>query len=166
MPTRIEWCEEINHNLIQRFWSYVDKTNHCWKWNAGLFPNGYGQFRVGNNKVKAHRFSWIINGGFIPKGYCILHKCDNPKCVNPNHLFLGTHKDNSVDRERKKRGAYNLKPQFGEKNGSSKLKGKTVITIRYLHRYFGYSFSALSIRFEISKSQIANIIHRRSWRHI
>lgn len=165
--TKIEWCDDIDHNLIQRFWSYVDKTKDCWNWTSGLFRGGYGQFRVGKKKVKAHRFSWIINGGFIPRNYIILHKCDNPCCVKPTHLFLGTHKANAIDRGKKGRAALNnLQAKRGEENGSSKLDTATVKAVRHLREYYGYSFKLLSIAFSISQSQIANIIHRRSWRHI
>jgi len=167
MEAKIEWCEEINHELIQRFWSYVTKTRDCWNWNGGLFSNGYGQFRVGTKKVKAHRFSWIINGGFLPDKYILLHKCDNSRCVRPDHLFLGTHRDNSFDRDRKGRAARNnLKPQKGEKNGAAKIDEATVKSIRHIREVYGFSFRTLALAFSISQSQIANIIHRRVWRHI
>lgn len=164
--TKIEWGSTITEKLISRFLSYVRKTDKCWIWEGGLFTNGYGQFRVGRKKVKAHRFSWIISGGFIPDGYILLHKCDNPQCVRPDHLFLGTHKDNSLDRDRKNRGAKgpNLaKGSPGELNGSAKLTQTEVFEIRQLRDNEGFSYNELSSLFDISPSQIANIIKERSW---
>lgn len=161
-----DWTDKINKTLIHRFWSYVNKTKRCWNWNGGLFPNGYGQFRVGNNKVKTHRFSWIINGGFIPEGYCILHKCDNARCVNPSHLFLGTNKDNALDRDRKNRGASNnFHPLPGALNPSSKLKTNQVLTILNLAAC-GIATYQIAKAFKMSKSQIRSIRYRRSWQSL
>ena len=158
--TKIEWAEELT-----RFWLKVKvaDANECWEWQAGLFSNGYGQYRVGKKKVKAHRFSYRIFYGKIPDGLCVCHICDNPKCVNPVHLFLGTHKDNSNDRDRKKRGCYNnCQPQPGAKNGSSKLNPNQVISILNFCAS-GISLEKISQAFNISKSQVRNIKHRRSW---
>jgi hypothetical protein len=100
--------------LVERFWEQVDKRpteNGCWIWNGTLNPNGYGQIFVGplQGKAKtAHRVSWEIAHGPIPpgRGYhgtCVLHRCDNPACVNPDHLFLGSHFDNMADMKLKGR---------------------------------------------------------------
>lgn len=82
-----------------RFWEKVDKTENCWLWSASVNNQGYGEIHLGerNDHCYAHRFSWMINKGPIPKGLFVLHRCDNPRCVNPNHLFLGTQKDNLHD---------------------------------------------------------------------
>lgn len=87
-----------------RFWKYVDKKgeNECWEWNRSKYPNGYG--RIG--KHYAHRFSWILTNGEIPNGLHVCHSCDNPPCVNPKHLWLGTVADNMHDRDSKGRGRY------------------------------------------------------------
>lgn len=89
---------------LVRFWSKVDKTSTCWLWTG--MPNGwgYGTFKVsaGNDRF-AHRLSWEIHKGPIPKGLCVCHKCDRPICVNPDHLFLGSHRDNRDDAIRKGR---------------------------------------------------------------
>lgn len=89
----------------QRFWDSVIKTNKCWECN--LKGGGkYRQISVNGKNISVHRFSWELHNGVIPKGMLVCHKCDNPICVNPEHLFLGTHKDNTQDMIRKNRRKY------------------------------------------------------------
>ena len=90
-----------------RFWLKVEKTNECWKWHGAKHPFGYGMIQRGfkpHKKITAHRASWEIHFGVIPYGMNVLHKCDNPECTNPDHLFVGTFKDNSRDMYHKGRG--------------------------------------------------------------
>lgn len=99
-------------NKIQykdRFMSYVAKLDYCWEWQGGINSTGRGIFWLNNKTPKAHRISWIIHNGDIPENVCVLHKCDNGKCVNPKHLFLGSYKDNTQDMINKKRFVGNLK---------------------------------------------------------
>ena len=158
MPTKIE---------IKRFWDYVKIISifNCWEWQAGCFDSGYGQYRVGDKKIRAHRYAYELFYGSIPDDLCVCHHCDNVVCVNPLHLFLGTHKDNSQDRERKGRGARNLRPQPGELNGSAKLTWVEVEKIRELQGQ-GIGYQKLSHLFGICKSQIGNIIKGKSWQII
>jgi len=83
----------------ERFWGHVQKTETCWLWVAALNNKGYGKFLslAHGPGTYAHRFSWMLHYGPIPQGLCVLHKCDVPRCIRPDHLFLGTHKDNMRD---------------------------------------------------------------------
>jgi len=92
----------------KRFWGKVQKTDSCWIWTGGTNGHGYGSLVIdhtGNHRIYAHRLSWIIHYGEILNGLQVLHKCDNPLCVNPEHLFLGTQKDNMDDMMAKGRKA-------------------------------------------------------------
>lgn len=90
-------------DVEDRFWSNVDRTGDCWIWIGSRLPSGYG--RIGGRGY-AHRVSWALANGPIPAGMCILHRCDNPPCVNPSHLWIGTVADNMHDRDRKGRHRY------------------------------------------------------------
>src|SRR5262245_42772758 len=102
--------------MVQRFWSYVEKTNSCWLW-IGVKRRGYGAFSLGGGYVAAHRLSYELHIGPIPKNLLVLHNCpdgDNPACVNPAHLFIGTQLDNIRDMRQKKRERY----AAGDDNGA------------------------------------------------
>lgn len=109
----------------------INKETGCWEWTGGMRPNGYGVVVLGIKylpaSIRAHRFSWMAFNGEIPDGLFVLHKCDNRKCINPNHLFLGTHKDNAEDRERKGR---DNRP-FGEAVYSAKITNDIAAYIKY-----------------------------------
>ena len=130
--TGIEWTEMA----MARFWTYVQRgtPDECWPWRGGRFSNGYGQFRLGARKVKAHRCSYILVIGEIQDGLRVLHRCDNPPCCNPAHLFLGTDADNARDRSMKGRSSYNGNSLPGEKNPAAKIKLETVVEIRATYR--------------------------------
>lgn len=109
-----------SEEFVSKFWSRVDKSGDCWLWTAGSASTDpklqYGKIGVGKKRQYAHRVSWILAYG-DPGSLHVLHKCDNPKCVRPDHLFLGTHVDNMKDRDQKgrtplKKGTANLMAKY------------------------------------------------------
>lgn len=101
----------MSDGLAKRFWAKVDRNGPvllaelgpCWVWTAADIETGYGLLKVAGKLAYAHRTSWILEHGEIPPGLCVLHRCDNPPCVRPAHLFLGRKKDNTTDARRKGR---------------------------------------------------------------
>lgn len=104
--------------------SVINKNSGCWDWIASFGGTGYGQFGDGNKPIGAHRVSYLIHIGLIPEGMFVCHKCDNRKCVNPSHLFLGTRQDNMDDMKLKNRQSR------GEKHPSTKLSDNDVDIIK------------------------------------
>jgi HNH endonuclease len=146
----------------KRFWGKVETTPNCWNWLGSFTHNGYGRFALTPMKtVRAHRFAFEDFYGEIPQGLQVCHHCDNPKCVRPDHLFLGTMKENVDDRERKGRG--DGKNRKGEKHPYSKLTAQDVYQIRYLYAATTMSQDRLAEEFHISQAQIWRVIHGKNW---
>ncbi len=141
-----------------RFWRFVGEKldNVCWEWQGNKNSRGYGIITDGKNKttVYAHRISYEIHCSSIPSGMCILHKCDNPSCVNPDHLFLGTYKDNMVDMVSKGR----MVSQKGELNNMSKLTNHDVKMIKQYYTTKEKTIKELSIFFDVNIRHIYRII--------
>ena len=153
---------------IAKFWSKVNKTSTCWVWTRGKIAFGYGRVRFGTGKgllYLAHRVSYTLTYGPIPRDLYVCHRCDNPPCVNPEHMFLGTARDNALDSVSK--GRFN--GWGGAKKGSSqpyaKLTEDDVRQIRVL-RSHGLTYREIAKRFGVSISAIVNIIRGTTWRHI
>lgn len=159
--SNIEWTDTTWNRLV----ALIDRRgpDECWPWTAGLFSNGYGQFRVGRRKVRAHRAYFEKVVGPVPAGKILCHSCDNPRCCNPAHLRVGTHGDNAADRSARGRDGRGFKRQSGEANGASRLKTADVAAIRAAHSA-GESYRAIARRFGVSASQVGNIIRGDSWR--
>lgn len=167
----------------ERFWSKVDEDGpvclgrgKCWTWIAGKNPKGYGIFGVigGFGEQLAHRISYRLLVDDIPNGLLVCHHCDNPPCVNPKHLFLGTHVDNANDMVKKGRQscrgftghATNWNSACGEKHGMAKLTENDVLSIRSQFSKGGITQIELGRIFGVTKLQIHNIVHRKRWKHI
>lgn len=147
---------------LQRFLSKILKTDGCWLWQGGRIRAGCGHFGIRHDglpvTLKAHRAAYATFKGPIAVGLAVCHSCDNPTCVNPDHLFLGTGKDNALDREHKGRRP-NLR---GEANGSSKLSEQDVSSIRLSFSH-GENKAQLSRRFGVSRTTVRKIVNRQAW---
>lgn len=157
MVDRIEGAEK-------RFWKFVDKKsdNECWNWLGGIKDTGRGNFYLDGKTIQAHRMSWLIHFGEIPDGLDVLHTCDNGKCVNPNHLFLGTQLDNIRDMESKGR-AVHLR---GDNDPKSKLTESQVKEIFFLYKPKEFSQFKLAKMFKVSRSTIEAVLHKKTWKHV
>ena len=147
----------------QRFWKYVDKKSdyECWSWTGSCNNDGYGHLNIKNKTTRITRFSWIIHNGKIPNGLCALHRCDNPKCVNPSHLFLGTQEDNIKDMINKKRD--NKAKQKGENNGMHKLTLNEVKEIRKLYNKKQLTGKQIGKIFNVHQVTISRICNNKNW---
>ena len=139
--------------LLGRFWSHVDKSGDCWTWTGSTFASGYGRACVDSRIVRAHRVAWEVTNGPIPKGMWVLHRCDNPPCVRPDHLFLGDRSDNMVDASQKGRLA------------TIKLDPIRVRAIRAEYAD-GVPLRALARTYGVDRSNIQQIVKRKTWRHV
>jgi hypothetical protein len=163
----------IDVSLIQRFWAKVRKGDGCWEWTASKDKKGYGQIGQmhGGKSIPlfAHRVSWEMHNGSA-EGLLVCHHCDNPACVNPDHLFLGTQRDNMRDASRKGRlGGENSWPRRyperikrGEDHGQAKLCEADVRAIRAS----GETGIALAERYGVSDSVIFRAKNRKTWKHV
>lgn len=163
------WKQRKTKDLEERFWEKVIKKgdNECWLWTGVINSENYkcGRIKFNGKNELTHRISWILHYGNIPEEMNVLHKCDNPQCVNPNHLFLGSHEDNMNDMVNKDRcnKAY-------ENNGNAKLTWDIVNEIRKrydidpeIKKYGSSRNPILSNDYEISEGQIWRILSNKSW---
>jgi hypothetical protein len=140
---------------MKRFWDKVNRTSDpsdCWEWNAGKFPNGYGQFRLRGKTKYSHRLSYEFCFGTIPPNICVCHKCDNPLCVRPSHLFLGTHKDNAIDKCKKGRNPIR-----------SKITKEQAQDIYHLAIERVMSQEKIALLFNVSQQTVSAIKTKNAW---
>ena len=154
---------------VARFWARVHKTEGCWLWLGPVTFDGYGQFHL-HGEHRAHRVSARLANIEIPDGMIVMHVCDNPPCVNPEHLRVGTVGENNADRDAKGRTANctrspEYRPLRGEANGTSKLTEAKVVEIRAA-RLRGETTVSLAARYGVSNQVISYVANRKSWRHV
>lgn len=150
---------------LDLFFDKIHKTDYCWNWIGYITNCGYGQFK---KNISAHRFSYKFHIGEIPKGMYVLHKCDNRICVNPDHLFIGTHLDNIKDMNSKNRGnisGIGKGENRGEKCGNAKLNEEIVKHIRENVSLYK-SQRSLAKKLNIPFKTLNDIISRKTWKHI
>ena len=148
----------LGRDVLRRFWDKVEKSDGCWEWMGYRNPKGYGHFRARGRARLAHRVSWEIHHGEDPGDLCVLHKCDNPSCVRPDHIELGTIATNQrqmVARGRSARGVRNWK---------AKLDPDKVREIRRLAQR--HTYRDVARMFDTTCSTISNIVNRKEWRHV
>jgi len=149
-------------HLLKKFWKFVDKQDRseCWIWKGGKNP--YGKASVNGKHMGAHRLSYQLFKGIIPIGMQVLHRCDNKPCVNPDHLFLGTAKDNLEDAISKNRLNVHQSKNEGEKNGRRKITEDDVRSIRQSSE----STTVLAKKYGLERHQIRLVQRRVRWSHI
>lgn len=164
---------------MKRFWNKVRKTRGCWIWTSAITDRGYGVFQIGDRTVRAHRYAWELSTGEDPGDLFVCHSCDNPRCVNPRHLFLGTHQDNMDDKKRKGRASRQgpIKPAQGVLNGARKYperlrrgeenpKAKLTSSQAAEIKSSQDSLKTLADRFGVSVSAIWCVRSGKTWRQI
>ncbi len=158
----IEWTNVLR----ARFWANVNKDgptaagmdSPCWIWTAGTFSNGYGQFRAGQRKVRAHRAAYELAVGPVPEGLILRHRCDVRECCRPDHLEPGTDAENARDRSSRGRSSRIGTSLPGETNPAAKLSDAEVERLRQFRLHGGLSYRRLGVLFGISTSQARNIV--------
>lgn len=153
-----------NLSITERFMKYVQKSDspdECWEWIGANNGNGYGKFSIDNKMFFAHRVSYMLFVGHIPDGMLVCHSCDNEKCVNPSHLWLGTNRDNTNDKMKKNRQSHHTGVK-GENHWSHKLTEQNIYQIREMIEQ-GYTHQIIADFFRIDKTTISCIKRGKSW---
>lgn len=166
----------LSEKDIARFWSYVEKTpDGCWRWKNKPNIGGYGMFGQQRKVLHgAHRVSFFIANGPFDSEKFVCHTCDNPICVRPDHLWLGTAQDNNRDRSIKNRTRkgdahhwhYNKEQFFGTRNAASKLTDEVVIQIRKDRKELKMTYYKLAEKYGVSFGNIWKITSGRNWKHL
>lgn len=150
--------------LTERFWARVDQSGDCWVWTRARSAAGYGQMSVDGRVEYAHRIAWRLTEGLIPPGFHVLHRCDNPPCVRPVHLFLGTNNDNVADMVQKRRNRVPHPSAGGSSNHQAKLDLDTVEVIRRLYAAGDATEEKLAARFAVHQTTIGRIVRGVTWK--
>ena len=165
---------------VDSFWArLVTNNTGCREWVGARSNNGYGNVAVGGTTWKAHRLAWTLFNGPIPDGLYVCHRCDNPPCCNPDHLFLGTPKQNQEDMHSKGRfrtarrvagwrvASATLsrpRPEYrGSNNPNARLSRDDVQTIRERYASGGVSQAKIAAEYGVSQSVVSTIVRRKAW---
>lgn len=161
-----------SESALARFWARIDKNGPvpphrpdlggCWIWTGTVSGTGYGKLSINCKQTYVHRLAWEVANSKPPSDMWVLHACDNPKCVNPGHLFLGTSSDNARDRSSKGRN----NSRRGSDSPSALLNEVQVEEILKAHRAGGISQHELARRYGVTHSTIWMIVHGKSWAHV
>lgn len=145
------------------FWARVvaNGPGVCWEWSGHRVTQGYGRLRINGHRWMAHRYAWTVMNGDIPAGQEVCHRCDNPPCCNPAHLFLGTHAENMADMAGKGRA----RPPVGTDHSNSKITPAIVRDIRDL-RQQGWTLARIGRQFNIHLSNVSLIANGKAWGHV
>lgn len=155
----------------ERFWTHVARGDGCWEWTGTRRPDGYGVHWNGSRQVRAHRRSWEMANGPLPEGAVIRHSCDNPPCVRPDHLAIGTQQDNLADmtsrgrRVRGERHPWFGQEQRGETNRQAKLTDEQVAHIKGMAAA-GHYHDDIAQRYGVTKTNVSYIASDKTWRHV
>jgi hypothetical protein len=167
-------CKELNREYFRPiphlseyqkdllFQNVVKKDSGCWEWTKFRNKAGYGMMRVGTSMHLTHRLAWGATHGPMERGLCVLHKCDNPACMNPDHLFLGTRYDNAQDCVMKNRQTR----MKGESNGMAILTEKQVRLLRDMHLEFGAPQILLAKIANVTTTNMSSLLSGKTWRHV
>ncbi|WP_317728942.1 HNH endonuclease signature motif containing protein [Achromobacter xylosoxidans] len=161
-------CRTSAWHLATRLANALDSApdGACWEWQRARLPKGYGAIRVDGAPMYAHRLSYLLGVGPIPDGLFVLHRCDNPPCINPQHLFVGTCRDNALDSIEKGRASHPpLVKKFGEQNPQARLRAADIHDIR-MRIACGDALKSIGESYGVSGSTIADIKYGNTWRDV
>ena len=157
--TSYESLISLTEKQKKRFWSYCEKGDGCWSWKKSHDKNGYTRFYANKASIQGSRVSYYLTYGNLRKDDCVCHTCDNPGCVNPAHLWVGSKAENNKDMRDKMRHVY------GETSKNAKLTMGDVIDIKRRLKY-GESGLSISKDYPVSNKTISNILHGKKWAHV
>lgn len=148
--------------IVDKFWSHVQRGDGCWTWTKGRMTAGYGQLKIKGRQVGAHRVAWVLTNGPIADGLYVCHHCDNPICVRPDHLFVGTNSDNQKDAVKKGRNKIAAHRARGMSNHAAKITLEMSARIIEMSRQ-GIPKMRIGRELGVSPRQILDVVQGKHW---